>query len=154
MEVVIWVLEMIFNMLHRVSNWPELLIAFIELKRNCSFKWGENDCCMFGCDWLTIVTGIDPDSEYQLRGKYNSALSAFRILKKLGGVESIVESWSRAHGWERTSLLHAQRGDLVIFQTKNGGAVGVCNGETSIFAGPNGLSFIKTSQCSVVWHIP
>lgn len=140
--------------LTRKPNWPVLLALFIEEKREQPFVWGVNDCCLFSCDWLTILTGVDPAGFYQLRGHYTTALSAVRFLKSVGGVESIAERWALAQGWERVPLSYAQRGSLTTFQTKHGAALGVVNGEMSVFAGVNGLSFVKTSRCSLAWHIP
>ncbi len=138
----------------RSSNWPIRLALFIEEKRNEPFVWSKNDCCLFCCDWLTILTGEDVASSYDLRGTYDSALGAIRILKQLGGLEVLAQTVAKDRGWAFVSSSYARRGDAVIFQTESGPAMGVCDGKMSVFAGPSGIVFRLTSTCSSILHIP
>jgi hypothetical protein len=138
----------------RQSNWPASLALFIEEKRNQKFVWGQNDCCMFSCDWVYILTREDPATLMGLRDTYSTGLGAFRKLKELGGLEMVVERWAETHGWPEVPLARAGRGDLVIYATGRGFALGVCLGRLSAFAGPDGVSFIETAACNTAWHIP
>lgn len=140
--------------LSRKSNWPTRLALFVEEKRAQKFKWGQNDCCMFVCDWLAILTGLDPASIIGLRDTYHTGVGAMRKLKELGGVESIAATWCAAQNWTECPSQRASRGDVVLFLTRGGAALGVCLGQLSVFAGPDGISFVKTSECSKSWHIP
>ncbi len=137
----------------RKSNWPTRLALFIEEKRDQPFKWGENDCCLFFCDWISILTENDPASHLGLRGTYDSALGAIRILEGLGGVEVLAQKVAEERGWSFVPVEYAQRGDGVIFQTEEGPAMGVCNGQMSVFAGPNGIVFRLTKTCSHILNI-
>jgi hypothetical protein len=118
--------------MNRVSNWPSYFDAAVENLR-APFTWGKNDCCIGACNVLCAITGDDPGAD--LRDTYDSALSAARILKKMGGVEAITESRCLARGWIGIDPLSARRGDLVLIDTEQGAAVGICIGSRVLFAG-------------------
>lgn len=52
------------------------------------FDWGTFDCCTFAFDWVQLITGVDPMQQF--RGKYSTALTASRALKKIGAGKSVV----------------------------------------------------------------
>lgn len=136
----------------RQTNWPARLNAFIEQRRKMPFAWGGNDCCLFVCDWISLLTGIDPAKK--LRGTYADALSAARVLKRHRGVEAIAARQCRANGWPSVPVVSAMRGDIVSLPTEHGAALGICLGRHAAFPGPAGLVFVALHECRHAWNIP
>lgn len=136
----------------RCNNWPVKLALFLEEKQSQPFDWKTNNCCFFACDWLAILAGVDPAESY--RPRVTSALAMGRILKEEGGVEAMADKDFPARGWRNVDVKMAQRGDIVLADTPEGPAIGVCGGAVSWFAGPKGLSAISTiHQCRKAWKI-
>lgn len=136
----------------RQSNWPARLNAFIEQRRAMPFTWGKNDCCLFTCDWISLMTGIDPAKS--LRKKYGDALGAQRILKRRGGVEAVAACECGKLGWSEVLPALAHRGDPVSVDTEHGAALGVSMGRHAAFPGPEGVAFVLMSKCRRAWRIP
>lgn len=130
-------------MSRRLENWPALLDAFIEARRERSFAWGTQDCCMFAADAVREITGLDPAAEF--RGRYDSALGAIRLLWDRGGVEGVVVAAAKAHGFAEISPAFARRGDLVLGDFGHDVAAGICLGAHVAFPGPNGLTPVPLS---------
>lgn len=139
--------------MNRQPNWPTRLALFIEEKEKQPFAWGSNDCCLFTCDWIAILTQIDPAAEFQLRGAYTTALGAERILKEHGGLEVLAEAWFKAHGRDACPISHAGRGDVVVFRTENGPMLGVCLGAMSAGPGKDGVQFLPTLEAVTAYKI-
>ena len=138
----------------RKPNWPKLLYRFIESKRRMPFAWASNDCCLFTCDWLLELTGIDPAAKLGLRGTYDSALSAARVLTDHGGVEGIAAAFCHDQGWREIGPKYAQQGDPVTIRTANGITLAVCNGVFAVAPGPNGIAFFKMIEtASRAWRV-
>ena len=137
----------------RCNNWPGALSLFIAEKRTQPFKWGENDCCLFAADWLTILTGTDPAEALGLRGKYDSAFLAARLLESLGGVAGAAGTYCAARNWPECPICSAGRGDLILYSENGRDSLGVCLGARSVFVGESGLEFRSTSQCLTAWRV-
>jgi hypothetical protein len=134
----------------RPQDWPTRLALFIEEKRHQTFNWKENNCAFFASDWIAILTGEDPASEY--RSKVDSPLSAARALGDVT-VEQVAERVCAEHGWPEVSPKLARRGDVVLRDTEHRPAMGVCEGERAVFAAPDGLAFLPAAQCRRAWRI-
>lgn len=140
-----WTEATLFTM--RSNNWEDKLHLFIEEKRNVPFKWGENDCCLFCCDWVAIALGFDPGEQY--RGRYSTALGAMRVLREIRGVEGIATGVLGAPEPAR----FASRGDIVSLPTPHGDALGVCIGAVAAFAGTDKIMFKPLSVCKLTWRV-
>jgi hypothetical protein len=123
----------------RKDNWTDLLTEFIESRNNEPFCWGHNDCCLFASDWIKLCTGVDPAET--LRGKYDSELTAARVLKKHGGVDGVIAEFVEPLGAVRVDPKFAQRGDLAVRFTGKGDGIGIVIGNFAAFVGANGLLF-------------
>jgi hypothetical protein len=130
-------------MIARRDNWPDLLAAYIEERRNAPFAWGSNDCCLFAADWIQIATGRDIAAQW--RGSYTTALGARRALDEGGGIERLVEQ----EGGIRIQTGLAQRGDLVAQDFPVGIALGICVGPLAAFVSQNGIEFVPLSKASI-----
>jgi len=136
----------------RCSNWPTKLDLFMHEKRDQPFDWAGNNCCFFACDWIAILIGHDPAAE--LRAMVDSALSAARVLKDNGGVEGIAERICSENKWEGAANINlARRGDVVLWDSAEGPALGVCAGELSWFAGSAGVVQVATKDCRRAWRV-
>jgi hypothetical protein len=100
----------------RRSDWPEKLFEIFEARKGDPFKWGINDCVMFAADVVQAMT--DTDLAEQFRGTYSDEIGAKRLLKGLGGIDSLVSS---KLGAPMISPLVAQRGDVVLIESHGDG---------------------------------
>jgi hypothetical protein len=128
----------------RAENWPTLLTAYIEERREVPFTWGKADCCLFAADWVRLATDLDPAAD--LRGKYDSALGARRIIKRRGGLAAMVARALTTLGFREVALSLATRGDIIVRDSDNGYCAGVVLGKESAFVTQNGLSFVPTKS--------
>jgi hypothetical protein len=132
----------------RFEDWPRRLAAAIEAARGRPFCWGEHDCLLFAADVVHAITGLDPAASW--RGRYDSRAAAAHHLSELGGLEAVVT------GALGTPLSHptlAQRGDVVMVDTNEGPALGVCNGANAACAGPEGLTFKPMPVWRLAWRV-
>jgi hypothetical protein len=60
------------------------------------WAWGQSDCCTFACDVFCDVYGIDPMAN--IRGTYDSAAGAARLVRSRGGMEANVRRTLREAG--------------------------------------------------------
>jgi hypothetical protein len=127
----------------RVENWPTLLTAYIEERREVPFMWGRADCCLFAADWVRLATDLDPAAD--LRGKYDSALGARRIIKRRGGLAAMVARALTPLGFREVALSLATRGDIIVRDSGDGDCAGVVLGKQSAFVGRDGLRFVQTN---------
>lgn len=125
----------------RFDHWPNRLASFIESRRARPFCWGHHDCCLFAADWILEATGKDIASDY--RGKYDSALSAARILENEGGVLAVFRKAAEREGMIVVSPSLAQRGDILSRDSENGHLLGVCIGSFGAFVTEQGLRFLQ-----------
>jgi hypothetical protein len=131
----------------RRPDWPQRLHAGIEAARPRPFEWGIHDCAAFATAIAAELTGEDPVAH--LRGSYVSAFGAERVMAEHGGLAALV---SQYYG-EPAPIAQASRGDLVLAERDNGPALGVCLGSVAAFAGPDGLAFLKMTECRLAWRI-
>lgn len=118
------------------------------------FAWGVQDCCLFACDGLRAITGLDPAAKL-FRGQYRDAAGAARLVRKHGGVEAIAAAVCAAHGWPEVPPALAQRGDTVIIDTPDGlgAAVGLHLGDRLAFAGAEGVVYHPPAAARRAWAV-
>ena len=97
----------------RVWNWPELFSAYLRECQTRPFAWGEFDCCLFACDAIKLMTGIDPAENF--RGRYNDVHSALEVIATHGGdLEQLAATVAAQYGLEEVPVNFAQTGDIVV----------------------------------------
>jgi len=133
-------------MITRTPDWPDLLSSFIEGRRNSPFEWGKNDCCLFASDWVYLCTGVDP--ALGIRGTYNSALSAARILQDNGGITAMV----KLLGLSSVPIGFSKRGDLAVKDFGDGETIGIVIGSVAAFTGKDALIFCSTEE-AICWRL-
>jgi hypothetical protein len=130
---------------------PGKLALFLEEKSRVPFQWGANDCCTFTSDWIAMRSGEDPASG--VRGTYRTALGAARVLKARNGVDGIARAFCTAKGWAEVHPAFSQRGDVMVYQTEHGPALGICCGHSSAFVYTDGVKYVETLKCSTAWRV-
>lgn len=106
-------------MLLRKQNWQLLLHEYLRTCRAREFHYGAFDCCLFVCDAIHAMTGVDVASP--LREKYGSRKQAFRAIAKYAGhpsVQAVTERVTADHRMPEISPSLAQRGDVALI-TRN-----------------------------------
>ena len=81
---------------------------WVERAARTPFKWGEMDCVLMAADAVKALHGYDPAEGF--RGTYHTPIGAYRVIRRLGGLESIC---SKALGME-VSPNFTQLGDIAI----------------------------------------
>lgn len=99
-----------------------ILREWLELPhRFCWGGVGGDDCLMFCASWVEHVRGIDPAAEY--RGKYETEEQAVAMIKKAGGMLSLVDRIARKSGIVRTG--NPQNGDIALITARSATDMGI-----------------------------
>lgn len=131
----------------RFADWPVRLATQIEAAHRRPFSWGSHDCALWAAAVVCELTGVDFAADY--RGRYKSAQGAARVMARRGGLVTIA---NRALG-EAVPVLQARRGDVVLACREGGPSLGICIDERAAFTGPDGLAFLKLTECEQAWHV-
>jgi len=110
----------------REKNWEHRLDQAINRGHTTKFEWGKHDCAIFVADTVLLLTGNDYAEPF--RNKYTNQRGAYKILKKLTGVDDWrhgLAQWMEMTGLEAVEAGHAQRGDVVLANTDDGPALAV-----------------------------
>ena len=135
--------------LPRVYHWERLLAAAIDTARAKPFVWGVHDCPTFAFETRMILTGGE-DVAALWRGRYTTALGGQRVMRRLGWA-SLVEMGMALLGDPRSTVLLAQRGDLVL--ADSGLGFGICTGASAVGMAPEGLVTVPLTSCRLSWPI-
>lgn len=125
------------------------LSAFLQKRADVPFKWGENDCCLFAAD--AVQAQIGRDLAIAWRGKYDDELSAEVLILAFGGVAKIA---TEALGIALPFVTIAQRGDVVLFESGKGAALGICVGDK--FAAirlQGGIGYFSMRHAVTAWRV-
>lgn len=141
--------------LQRIQNWPTLLSNFIDKHRHLPFTWGSNDCCLFACSAVQLITGVDPAESW--RGKYDSVASAMHLAQVRGcfSVAEIAQSMANQYNIPSCSPMMAGRGDIMLFKSNSvvglGHTLGVVDG--NVIYSP-GIDKLESIAIASVWLDP
>lgn len=125
------------------------LDAFLQEAEGRRFRDGTWDCSLMVAAWVKRVTGIDGASPW--RGRYSTRLGWLRILKREGGIESVIAKGAALAGLAETS--EPKRGDIGVARQPNGELMaGICLGRGWASAGPSGLATV-VAQPVRVWRV-
>ena len=140
-------------MIRRKYNWVSLLNEFILSRSGMNFQYGGFDCCLFICDGIEAMTGVDVAADF--RGKYKSKTGAGKICKKMNGVLGIATAVCKEMGFKTVAPNYAGRGDIVYFEPGGSGAMGLIStcGRSIVAAGAQGCSFTPKKDGMIFWRI-
>jgi hypothetical protein len=124
--------------------------------RSDAFRYGRWDCCLFVCDAIRVMTGVDPAADF--RGAYSSRTGArHALLAHVGSasVQAVVEAVTAKYGMQETSVLHARRGDVALIKRSRDHSLGLValNGRDIALASSTGLWTIPVSAAVRAWHV-
>jgi len=130
----------------RLPDWRDRLRDVITAHAKKSFKWGEQDCCVFAAECYKAQTGIDPLQQW--RGQYSDIRTARRLMVPYGGLRGSLESvFGEPH--KRAP----EDGDVLLLDTQLGDAVGVFADGRALSTGPSGLTPIPYANIKAVWGV-
>ena len=144
-------------MMLRAHDWPTRLLNHVELARRTPFAWGVSDCCLFACDCVRAMTGVDPAAWF--RGRYKTQRGAMRALKTFagGGLEATARRITAELGMPEISPALAQRGDVVLLSLPDcppeNLALGICLGDHHAAQGPAGISNVPLAFAVRAWRV-
>ena len=124
----------------------QALHAFCAAHRAQPFAWGSNDCALFASDWVLAATGTDPAAAF--RG-YRTAQEAARLVSEHGGLAAIATA---ALG-PPIRAMYAITGDIVLVDLDGRETLGVCNGQTVLGPGPDGLAVGTIDLALQAWKV-
>lgn len=138
--------------IQRFGDWQTRLDQFLESRREQSFAWGSNDCCMFAADAVLAITGTDIAARY--RGQYHDAASAFALLGDRDPGDLMAEA-AEELGVREVPRLFAQRGDVVLLDNGGSHALGIVglSGDEVWSAGELAMERAPVSQILRAWRI-
>lgn len=150
--------------LRLLDGWDARLHAAIEAARAKPFQWGVHDCCLFACDCVLAVTGVDMAAEGpngSLRGTYDSLQGAVAAMKRICGakepvtVEQLVEHFAARHGAREVKPAFARRHAVTLFDEPDlGPALGVCLGGVAAHLRPvEGLVYAPMRLVRRSWMV-
>jgi hypothetical protein len=144
------------RVMERRTNWQRALDDFLRTHQNRSFEYGRWDCCLFVCDAIAEMTGIDLAAPY--RGKYSTRAGAFRAIREQLGTASIhavAENAAAVHSLPEIQVSHARRGDMVLIGRGRDHSLGLValSGADVIVTSKRGLWRLPLSRAVRAWHV-
>ena len=135
----------------RKPDWQALLDAFFAEHQFDSFQYGRWDCCLFVCDAVFVMTGVDPAAAY--RGTYASKAEARNAAR--GSVQATVEAVCAEHGMKETAVSFARRGDVALVGSRRDCSLGIValNGREIVLTSSAGLWRVPLGTAVRAWHV-
>lgn len=142
--------------MQRRSDWQEALDEFLRAHQNRRFEYGKWDCCLFVCNAIVSMTGVDLAGSY--RGKYSTRTGALHAIgEQLGtaSVQAVAENAAVAHKMPEVPVLRAHRGDMVLIARGRDYSLGLValNGRETIVASKRGLWRLPLSRAVRAWQV-
>ena len=142
--------------MQRRSDWQGALDAFLRAHEERRFEYGTWDCCIFVCDAIVAMTGVDPAASY--RGKYSTRAGALHaISEQLGtaSIQAVAANAAAAHQMPEVPVPYAHRGDLVLIARGRDYSLGLValNGSEVIVASKRGLWRLPLSRAVRAWQV-
>lgn len=131
----------------------ERLWAFVQSRAARPFAWGTSDCAVFAFD--AVYAHTDRDLVHDLRGCYFSALSASRLLARLGGLQGLADQRfaRRITAAEvKTGDVALLRGQLCDARDSHLGALGVALGSMLVAQGESQLVAVPQTSAAQWWR--
>ncbi len=109
----------------RIDGWEGALDAFMQSRSRPAFSWGANDCCLFACDAVLVMTGVDIARGF--RDTYATGLQARRAMAKLEAatVGELADVFAARFGIREVPTAFAQRGDVALLDRELGESLGI-----------------------------
>ena len=138
----------------RRPDWQQRFAAVVKEYQRAAFAWGEHDCCLFACDCIHALTGVDPADGY--RGTYSTQLQAYKFIREFSGgdVGDVARIMTGRLGFIEVKPVFAQRGDIGLMNLPDlGDTLGVCLGSQFAFMSTAPMSYFDRSAIGLAWSI-
>lgn len=129
-----------------VDNLTDIIYSH----RDDNFQYGTLDCCIFVAEILEEYHGKKLLKEWRSILTYDSVISAYKTLRKLG-VRQVIDLPPIMINGERKPISEVKHGDVVYYREKDGGMLGICNGVRAYFMNHNGLLAVPVNKCKYCW---
>ncbi len=142
--------------MQRRSDWQRVLDEFLRAHQGRAFEYGNWDCCLFVCEAIIAMTGVDLAAPY--RGKYSNRAGALHAISEQLGTASILavaENAAAAHHMPEVPVPHAHRGDMVVVARGRDYSLGLValNGRDVIVSSKRGLWRLPLSRAVRAWQV-
>jgi hypothetical protein len=138
----------------RSQDWQLALAAELEAAETMAFQWGSHDCCLFACDVIRAMTGVDLGADF--RGKYDDAAGAAEVIAEATGgkgLDVLIAQICAANDMPEIAPAFAWRGDVCLFDTDLGPAVGIIAGSEAAYLSPDGLVMVPVEKLRTAWRV-
>ncbi len=95
---------------------PEQVLAEVDRVMGARWEWGVADCCACAADVFDAIWGIDPMAP--VRGTYNDAMGAYRLIRDWGGFPAMADAMARI---ARLEVGSGQPGEIGLSAPGNAG---------------------------------
>ena len=132
--------------MQRRSDWQRVLDEFLRANQDRRFEYGHWDCCLFVCDAVAAITGVDLAAPF--RGKYSNRKGALHaICEQIGAasIRAVAENAAATHHMPEVPVPRAHRGDMVLIARGRDYSLGL--------VALNGRDVIVASKCGL-WRLP
>lgn len=140
----------------RRRDWVERLDKFLRGLARSPFDWASHNCCVMSCDAIYEMTGVDPMAAW--RGKVKTKRGAYALIKRIGGGDLCDLAVKIASNLmlEEVAPSFAQRGDVVIFPTDEGDALGIVDLSGRVIVGihpEHGVTRVPLTRATRAWRV-
>lgn len=126
------------------------LRRFIAAGLRSPFVWGQCDCCLWVCDWVALMRGVDPGKGF--RGSYSDAAGCAALVEREGGLPALAARLAASAGLVATT--DPQPGAAALVETRVGPALMLVTGLRSFaWKSRDGVLFARCSAPLAAWSV-
>ena len=120
--------------MQRYADWQARLHVYLASVARAPLAYGQHDCALFAADAICAMTGLDLAARY--RGRYDSLAGGLQLLVGDGFADHVALARAQlAQG----AIAMAMPGDVAVFETDQGSALGVVQGASVYVLHPGGM---------------
>lgn len=140
----------------RTGDWEHRLDRFLLDNSARPFRYGSWDCCLFVCDAIEAMTGIDVANKF--RGQYANPKQARALARELCGgasVWDIARSTTGRFELKECIPAMARRGDVVLIPRKADYSLGLIDltGQVAYLTRWKGIARAQFTVAQIGWHV-
>lgn len=143
--------------LQRCGDWASRLELYLQACDRRKFRYGQLDCCLFVCDAVQVMTGIDLAAWFRFR--YRTRREAHELMRKFAGgpsVQAVVRRVADEYRLDSVAPAFAQRGDMVLVRRANRtyslGLLAMNGRDVLVAVWPQGVQRMPLSFAVEAWH--
>jgi len=129
----------------KLADWESRLSHLVSVVHGRSFAWGKLDCCLWAAACVEAQTGVDHAEG--IRGTYNDAAGAARIVRRMGGLRGV-----GALAGPAVSPLMAHHGDIGLVRSNGKPVLALCAGPLWLVVTSQGLVNVPFDAALMCWR--